>query len=392
MRICHVTPHLPPDQAANALLPWHLGEWGRAAGDEIAFVAHPPRAGMPTALPGPVVWLPSRHALNETSGREAVRHRRRGALRAAWRIWREAGPAIRDAELVHIHSNGLLAEMAGVLARLGRKPTVLTLYGTEVWHYRRKRAPDLFTRLYRGATEVTFYSQGLLDFARAKGLDRPGLRVAYPPVAEQFAFHDATARDRMRGRLGLPYRHLLVNVKRLHALAGQRYLVEAMRLVVDAHPDTHLVVCGTGSLLAELQSVAEAFGVGRHITFAGLVDNALVARYCAAADLFVLPSMLEACPTVALEALAAGTPVVSSDNPGGVELHALFGEDVAVVPRKNVAALAMAIVRALDTPRRTHPSAEEVLGARFRPAAVDRAFRDVYADAFERFYDGSRAP
>ena len=84
--------------------------------------------------------------------------------------------------------------------------------------------------------------------------------------------------------------------------------------------------------------------------------------------------------------------VVSSDNPGGVELHALFGEDVAVVPRKNVEALAMAIVRALATPRRTHPSAEEVRAARFRPAAVDRAFREVYADAFERFYDGSRAP
>ena len=72
----------------------------------------------------------------------------------------------------------------------------------------------------------------------------------------------------------------------------------------------------------------------RHVTFAGLVDNALVARYCAAADLFVLPSLLEALPTVAVEALACGTPVVSSDNPGGVELHGVFGDDVAVVPKE----------------------------------------------------------
>ena len=74
-----------------------------------------------------------------------------------------------------------------------------------------------------------------------------------------------------------------------------------------------------------------ALGVAGHVTFAGLVDNEIVADYNRAADVFVLPSLLEALPTVAVEALACGTPVVSADHPGGVELHALFGDDVAVV-------------------------------------------------------------
>ena len=76
------------------------------------------------------------------------------------------------------------------------------------------------------------------------------------------------------------------------------------------------------------------------VTFAGLVDNQRVAVYYAAADIFVLPSLLEACPTVAVEALACGTPVLSSDNPGGVELGRLFGDDVHVVPREDAAGLA----------------------------------------------------
>src|SRR5690606_6782983 len=38
MRICHVTPHLPPDQAANALLPAHLGRWFADLGHTVAFV------------------------------------------------------------------------------------------------------------------------------------------------------------------------------------------------------------------------------------------------------------------------------------------------------------------------------------------------------------------
>jgi len=43
MRICHVTSHLPPDQAANALLPLHLGQWAVEAGDAPSYIAHPPR-------------------------------------------------------------------------------------------------------------------------------------------------------------------------------------------------------------------------------------------------------------------------------------------------------------------------------------------------------------
>jgi hypothetical protein len=38
MRICHVSPHLPPDQAANALLPAELGGWLRSAGHDVSFV------------------------------------------------------------------------------------------------------------------------------------------------------------------------------------------------------------------------------------------------------------------------------------------------------------------------------------------------------------------
>ena len=113
------------------------------------------------------------------------------------------------------------------------------------------------------------------------------------------------------------------------------------------------MICGTGALLPDLQAVARSAGVERHVTFAGLVDNAMVARYCAAADLFVLPSILEALPTVAVEALACGTPVVSSDNPGGVELHGVFGDDVQVVPKERPDALAAAIVAALRQKRRT---------------------------------------
>lgn len=377
MRICHVTPHLPPDQAANALLPYHLGQWWVRDGHEVSYVAHPPRAGHGVRVPA--TYVTSRRARPRW-----MRQTRLASLAEAWAILRDAGPVLARADLVHVHSNGLLAEVAGLLAARRGKPVVLTLYGTEIWHYQRRTGTvDLFTRLYRAADRVTFYSQGLLDRARELGLDRDGLSVVYPPVSDDFRFRDVTAQAALRERLHVRSRHLLVNVKRIHPLAGQRHLVEAMPAIVHAHPDTRLVVCGTGPLLDELRALAHSLGVGQHVTFAGLVDNAVVAQYCAAADVFALPSLLEACPTVAVEALASGTPVVSADHPGGVELRALFGDDVQVVPREQPAPLAAAIVAMLEHKRRTRPETADVLAREFRPPVVADRFRRVYAHALE---------
>lgn len=396
MRIVHITPHLPPEQAANALLPFQLGEWATARGDSVAYIAHPPASG--SADPrsqatagarsergdglGPnarrvenVTWIP------RTKRSFWRRTLRLGSLAGAWRIRRDAEAPIRSADVVHVHSNGLLPEVGARIAHGMGKPVVLTLYGTEIWHYKRKRfGPDLFTRAYNAADAVTFYSQRLLERARELGLDHPRCSAIYPPVAASFTFHDPAAQQAERRALGLTAANVLVNVKRLHPLAGQRYLLEAMTDVVREHPDTHLVICGTGALLPELQSVARSAGVERHVTFAGLVDNALVARYCAAADLFVLPSLLEALPTVAVEALACGTPVLSSDNPGGVELHGIFGDDVAVVPKAQPGALAAAIRAWLRQKRRTRPSTQAIVEQRFRADAVARQYFDVYSD------------
>ncbi len=386
MRICHVTCHLPPDQAANALLPAHLGWWAREAGDEPFYVAHPPRAiagGAPSALrdverelAGPVTWIEARRKALRVPGFLQV-----SSAVELMRIRRAAAAALASADVVHLHSNGLLPEASSLLAHRLRKPVVLTLYGTEIWHYTPRRlGVDLFTRAYASASHVTFYSRGLMDRAVELGLSRERLTVVYPPVAEYFSRVDEQARQQARTSLGLGETHVLLNVKRLHPLAGQRVLLEAMPAVLHAHPDTRLVICGTGPLREDLTARAAALGITGSVTFAGLVDNRTVARYQEAADLFVLPSELEACPTVAIEAVASGTPVVSTDNPGGVELGLLFGDDVQVVPKGNPPALAAALIRFLSNKRRTAATSDGILSEHFRPRAVAAHFNDIYRE------------
>jgi phosphatidyl-myo-inositol dimannoside synthase len=386
MRICHVTSHLPPDQAANALLPVHLGQWAREAGDSPCYVAHPPRAlsGAPRAalrqveeaLPGPVTWVEPRAKRVRVPVAAQV-----ASLLELARVRRAAIAALSGADIVHVHSNGLLPEAAALFASRLRKPVVLTLYGTEIWHYAPRRfGADLFTRAYRTAAHVTFYSGFLRDRAIEAGLQREGLSVVYPPVAGYFARRDEAARIEARAELGLRESNILLNVKRLHPLAGQRRLIDAMPAVLAAHPDTRVVICGTGPLREDLLARAAELGVAARLTLTGLVDNRTVARYQDAADLFVLPSELEALPTVAIEALASGTPVVSTDNPGGIELGRLFGDDVRVVAKAEPAAFGEAIVEFLNDRRRTRPASDDVLAREFS--------REVTASRFAAIYRG----
>lgn len=381
MRICHVSPHLPPDQAANALLPAQLGTWSREQGHHVAFVtqeggqvrAHDRPAT--EALPGPVVRTRARSSspLARLLRIDAWK-RRRSIIDALDRV-------AHDADVLHVHSNGLIVEVASAWAARRSIPVVLTLYGTEIWHYRRRWPIDPFTRAYRRADAVTFYSQGLLDKARELGLDRPGLSVVYPPVSASFVDVDEPTRVDWRLGLGIAEPHVVLNVKRLHPLAGQKHLIDAFARIARDRRDVRLVICGTGPLREQLEQQTRAAGIADQVTFAGLVPNDRVARYAAAADLFVLPSELEALPTVAVEALAAGTPVVSTDHPGGTELHALFGDDVQVVPRGDVDGLTRLISEALARPRRTREETAAIVRGRFGPAAVWAAYERIYRDA-----------
>jgi glycosyltransferase involved in cell wall biosynthesis len=380
-RICHVSPHLPPDQAANALLPAQLGRWMAQRGDQIAFVAHEPaQAGASHAATSPwsdavVRWIPRR------DGSGVTRLLKIDAWQLARRVHAALTEVAADADLLHLHSNGLIVEAAAIWARQRRIPYVLTLYGTEIWHYKKRWPIDLFARAYARADRVTFYSQRLLERAKAVRLERAGLSVIYPPVAESFTVQNEQTRLRCRTALGIRERFVILNVKRLHPLAGQKFLIDAFAQVCRSRADVRLIICGDGALRDELRSQAASLGVADRVTLAGLVPNDVIADYMAAADVFALPSILEALPTVAVEALASGTPVISADHPGGVELHGVFGDDVTVVPRENAGPLARALADFLEHPRRALPGTARQIERLFRPAAVLKAFDAVYARA-----------
>lgn len=141
-------------------------------------------------------------------------------------------------------------------------------------------------------------------------------------------------------------------MKRLHPLADHATPLRAFALLDPAQVKAKLVIAGSGEERDALEDLARELGIASRVRFLGLVPNQEVAKLHAAADLFVLSSKLEATPTVVLEALACGTRVVSTDNPGGLELGAMFPEDLRDRAPREPQALADGIAAALRENRR----------------------------------------
>jgi glycosyltransferase involved in cell wall biosynthesis len=366
LKILMVTPHLPPYQAANALLPHVLGLELEKAGHQVSFLTF------------------------EAGGEKRARTayvRRRTALRAtrlpqlmeALETRRHGGPLVKDADVVHIHSNTWMNQVAARLAHSRRKPYVLTHYGTEIWHHDGKNRA--FRTLNRNARHVTFYSAGLLARARELSVPFREVSVVYPAVDILFSPLPAGEREAVRAPLVGKGEFLLVNVKRLHPLADHATLLRAFSLLDAAQVKARLVIAGSGEERESLEALARELGIASRVRFLGLVPNAEVAKLHAAADLFVLSSRLEATPTVVLEALSCGTRVVSTDNPGGLELGEMFPDDLRIVPRENPQALADGIAASLRENRRISERTSRTIDARFSVRGLVDAYSRIYEEA-----------
>jgi glycosyltransferase involved in cell wall biosynthesis len=361
-----VTPHLPPYQAANALLPHVLGAELEKRGHGVSFLTFKTKD-------------PARAHTAYVGRRTAFRATRIPQLLEALETRRKGLPLIAEADVVHVHSNTWMNQLAARLAFKHKKPYILTHYGTEIWHHDGKNRA--FKALNRNARHVTFYSAGLLARARELNVPFRESSVVYPAVDILFSPLGPPERQAVRAPLVGSGESLLFNVKRLHPLADHATLLRAFALLDPSLIKAKLVIAGSGEERASLETLAQELGISNRVRFLGLVPNHEVAKLHAAADLFVLSSRLEATPTVVLEALACGTRVVSTDNPGGLELGAMFPDDLRIVPKENPQALADGVAASLRENRRISETTARLIDERFSLRGLVDRYSRIYEEA-----------
>ena len=124
-------------------------------------------------------------------------------------------------------------------------------------------------------------------------------------------------------------------------------LLEAFERLVH-HVEVRLVLAGRGPLRKDLRELAVELGIEKHVDFLGFVPNPY--KYMQRSQLLAISSESEGCPVVALEALACGTPIVSTDCPGGNSDILKNGEYGELVDVGDPCGLADAMARTLDDP------------------------------------------
>ena len=219
-------------------------------------------------------------------------------------------------------------------------------------------------RALRGSDRIVCVSRHIAAAAEAAGAAAEKIRVLHNPIeADRFASAPPAERD-----IDLLY------VGRLSWEKGVDVLLEA---VSGLPPSTRLVVAGEGRLRRSLESSARE--IDCEVEFAGWVDREQLPRLMARARLLVLPSRTEAHPMVALEALAAGLPVVAS-NVGGVAETVRDGVNGWLVPSERPDLLRAAMVDALADPARL-----ESLRSAARESAQEFSL-EAFAQSLEGVY------
>jgi glycosyltransferase involved in cell wall biosynthesis len=180
----------------------------------------------------------------------------------------------------------------------------------------------------------------------------------------------------------------ILYVGRLDIGKGLEDLVQAARIIVQREPDLkpRFILAGKGPMESELKSMIARMGLEYFFELRGHIGSRheLVDLY-SKAGIFVLPSHHEGMPTVLLEAMASGLPVVSTAVGGALEVIS-DRENGLLVPPGDPEALAEAILEMSQDEnlrKRCQSSARQTVEERFSWEAVARRYLDVYQGALE---------
>jgi len=285
-----------------------------------------------------------------------------------------------------LHSQCDFGDVAGLWLRpaLGARLLLRTAHNELEWARRPLRrwilVDGLYPFVYDRELGVSQRAVEVLDRRPLARLLRKRAAVLHNAV-DTTRFAPLTPAEVAAGRRALgidPQAPVIGSIGRLTPQKGYRDFLQAAAQVAALHPKARFLLVGDGEENAALRQSAADLQLADRVVFTGARDD--VEQLLPLMDLFVSSSLWEGLPTVILEAMLAGVPVVATRVAGTVELI----EDLAtgrLVPPSDPAELSRAICQLLDSPPQAQEmaqNAQHFVRAHFDIAAVARRQAQMY--------------
>jgi glycosyltransferase involved in cell wall biosynthesis len=318
-----------------------------------------------------------------------VHHIQLGKLRNLGELARLIGAVRRmHPSIVHTHLEASTV-IGGLLRLLVGVPAITTLHtlehptGFDRASLRLRVVGWLLSNIY---DRVICLSAAIAQDARNHGLASAPLVVlpnGIPPPVNSGSREGV--RQQLRAELGIPLgAPVIVTVAVLRPPKGIDRLVAAMVEILKVVPSAHLLIVGDGSERARLERQVEEDGIERAVTFTGFRGD--VSDVLISSDLFVLPTLWDALPTVVIEAMFASLPIVAS-RVGGLPDMITDNVEGVLVPPGDVDALANEVSKLLvDSQRRSEVGAAALKRAResYSLPVQARKLTDLYDQVIAR--------
>ena len=249
--------------------------------------------------------------------------------------------ALREHEVEHVHVH--FATNAGsvmrLVRRLGGPPYSMTVHGPTIFDG--PIAHSLGEKVQDAAFVVAISSFCSAQVRRWVPYEHwSKIHVVRCGLDEDY-FGPTTPLD--------PGANTLLCVGRLTAAKGPMLLVDALKQVVDEGHDVRLVMAGDGEMRSVVEQHIRACGLGDRVRITGWIGSDQVREHLKQCRALVLPSFAEGLPTVIMEAMAMGRPVVSTNIAAIAELVEP-GVNGWLVPAGSVRKVAEAVREVMETP------------------------------------------
>lgn len=251
-------------------------------------------------------------------------------------------------DIVHAHwgfPQGLAAKLTG-------RPYIVTIYGGEVFLSKRYHLLWLLDYIIKNSCGTFALTNGLRDVMKEFSIKS---KVGVIPLGVNInKFHpDVEGYREVRKRFCKENELLVLSVARLVEKKGIKYLIEAFAKVLKKIPDCRLAIIGDGPLRNSLIDLAKTLKISDKVKFVGEVNHKELPKYYCAADLFVLPSIIDSTGdretqgVVFLEAMASKLAVMGT-NTGGIPDIISNPEVGVLVPQKDSEKLAEKMIELLS--------------------------------------------